>query len=221
MNLIRTSSTLFASRYPENPEDSKMPTPLSSFFAGKVKDNLMVRLYVVVAKALRKSFIHYRTKSRQQEDGKTVCLSAVFALPIALFFLLIVRQHDLYAQGTDSCKISLPAIAAIESSNRPHAVGDGGKALGLYQIHPAVFEEFNKANKTRYRHHSHALEPITATLIADWYLHVRIPQILRWLKEPITRDSVLTCWNMGCGAVKKGRVAKGYIAKYRAIAEAA
>lgn len=29
----------------------------------------------------------------------------------------------------------LPLLAQIESSNNPNAIGDGGRAIGLYQIH--------------------------------------------------------------------------------------
>jgi len=35
----------------------------------------------------------------------------------------------------------LPILAQVESNNNPNAVGDNGKALGLYQIHAGYWED--------------------------------------------------------------------------------
>jgi len=124
--------------------------------------------------------------------------------------------HSDYAQGiADYIRVDLSAIAKIESSGNPGAIGDGGKALGLYQIHPALIQDWNKANPSRLKAHSDALEPITAHELAEWYLHTRIPQILKWLKKPITKRNILICWNAGCGRVANPpAMTRAYIAKY-------
>lgn len=38
----------------------------------------------------------------------------------------------------------LDAIAIVESNGNPHAVGDGGRALGAYQIHRAYWKDGTK-----------------------------------------------------------------------------
>jgi hypothetical protein len=38
----------------------------------------------------------------------------------------------------------LPAIEMVESSGRADAVGDGGKAVGILQIHPIMVEDVNR-----------------------------------------------------------------------------
>ena len=119
-------------------------------------------------------------------------------------------------------RISLDAIAQIESSGNPRAINrkdNGGRgSYGLYQLSPYVVGDFNKAHKSSYKAQIHALEPITAHLIADWYLHKKIPAYLKHFKKPVTLENVLTAYNMGIGAVVKGRVATAYIAKYRRLA---
>jgi hypothetical protein len=35
----------------------------------------------------------------------------------------------------------LPVLAQVESNNNPNAVGDGGKAIGIYQIHAEYWED--------------------------------------------------------------------------------
>jgi hypothetical protein len=114
--------------------------------------------------------------------------------------------------------IDLSAIKTIESSGRVNAIGDGGKALGEFQLHKAVIDDYNRAFKTSYSH-SEALNPKTAHKIAHWYFHNRIPSLLKHYKRPLTLENVLTSYNMGIGAVLKGKTAKNYIQKYRRLAQ--
>jgi soluble lytic murein transglycosylase-like protein len=44
----------------------------------------------------------------------------------------------------------LAALVAVESSGNPFAVGDGGKAVGALQIHPAVVADVNRIAGTSY-----------------------------------------------------------------------
>jgi len=38
----------------------------------------------------------------------------------------------------------LPLLIAIESGGNPNAIGDGGLAVGILQIHPCVVEDVNR-----------------------------------------------------------------------------
>ena len=42
----------------------------------------------------------------------------------------------------------LVAIATVESSNNPNAVGDAGKAIGVYQIHKGYWQDAVEFDKT-------------------------------------------------------------------------
>lgn len=115
-----------------------------------------------------------------------------------------------------SVTISLHAIGLIESSGNSKAVGDGGKALGKFQLHQSVVDEYNRFHNTSYLH-KNALDAHISEQIASWYLHKRIPQLLRHFKQPITLENILTAYNMGIGNVIKGKRATNYITKYRRL----
>lgn len=110
--------------------------------------------------------------------------------------------------------VSLQAISFIESSHNASAIGDGGKALGLYQLHSGVIKDFNRKHKTRYTHQD-ALDKTISERITNWYLHSELPRLLRHFKKEVSLENVLSAWNMGIGKVVKGKKAVRYIEKYR------
>lgn len=51
----------------------------------------------------------------------------------------------------DDCRFQ-SAIVAVESGGNPRAVGDGGEAVGLYQIRPVLVEDLNRiAGRPKWR----------------------------------------------------------------------
>lgn len=149
--------------------------------------------------------------------------SAVLALGIlfSFSFLPAYSEGALNSALQTSEHINLDVIAQIESSGNASAIGDGGKALGLYQIHPPVIIEYNRA-KHVHKAHSCALEPRCATQVAEWYLGVRIPQILHWMKKPVTTQNILICWNAGCGRIANPpAIIRNYLAKYERLTKEA
>lgn len=113
--------------------------------------------------------------------------------------------------------IDLHAIAQIESSGRASAVGDGGKALGMYQLHQGVITDYNRAHNARIKHQD-ALEPKIGLMVASWYLNTKIPQYLAHYRLPDTLENRLTAYNQGILSVIKGRVAHEYVRRYRIFA---
>lgn len=113
-------------------------------------------------------------------------------------------------------EINLKAMALIESSNNPQAVSFLGAKYGrgLHQISEIALKDFNSANPKKYSP-DQLFNPAVNTEIANWLLNVRIPQILKANRLPLSEENILTCYNMGCGAVKKNKRAETYIKKYR------
>lgn len=60
-----------------------------------------------------------------------------FALCACAFLSLAAGRADRY-------QTLLPAIEQVESGGRADAVGDGGKAVGILQIHPIMVEDVNR-----------------------------------------------------------------------------
>ncbi len=63
----------------------------------------------------------------------------------------------------------LDAIARIESHGDPHAVGDGGRALGAYQIHRAYWEDGTGLLGVNWPHRD-AADPKKARRVVKAYL---------------------------------------------------
>lgn len=84
------------------------------------------------------------------------------------------------AWGTSPTKISaridsnvdliLPALAKVESSNNPNAVGDGGKAIGIYQIHWAYWKDATDHDKSIGGSYRDCFDPVYAEKIVRAYL---------------------------------------------------
>lgn len=112
--------------------------------------------------------------------------------------------------------INLSAIAYIESSNRPHVIGDKhlkNHAYGLYQIRKPLISDFNHATKANYTEKD-MLDPSKAVKVAYWAFNKYYPSILRHSKKEVTEIALLTCWNMGQGSYLKGKRATDYQRKY-------
>lgn len=63
----------------------------------------------------------------------------------------------------------ISALIMVESGGDPALVGDGGKALGILQIHWGVVQDVNRNYGTRYRHKD-VLVPVIARRICKLYL---------------------------------------------------
>lgn len=63
--------------------------------------------------------------------------------------LAIMLAMPLTASATPSDRL-LDAICAVESGGKADAIGDNGKAVGAYQIHPAVVADVNRLTGSHY-----------------------------------------------------------------------
>lgn len=133
------------------------------------------------------------------------------------FFLCALVDATSRDVLAENATINLEALSLVESSGRANAIGDGGKALGLLQIHSALVSDFNRLNRTNLKHKD-VLNPVIAKKIANWALHVYFPLILKskGIKAP-SEAQILTCYNMGCGAVLKNKIATSYVQKYNSF----
>lgn len=86
----------------------------------------------------------------------------------------------------------IDALSIVESNNNPDAVGDGGKAAGILQMHSPVVEDVNDFYGTNYAWPRDAFNPATAREICRLYLE-------RWLKYVLAAGPVdaARIWNGG------------------------
>lgn len=103
-------------------------------------------------------------------------------------------------------KINLEAIARIESSGNAKAFNWKTKATGLFQITPICLKDWNACHPAGpvYKE-SDLWDAKVNREIADWYLHERIPQMLRFYGIPQNTENVLIAFNWGIGNLKEHR----------------
>lgn len=119
-------------------------------------------------------------------------------MKLILFFLL---SWSVYSQ-TNSFEPFFKAISKIESNNNPNAIGDGGLAVGVVQIHKGCLQDANEFGKTKYNH-SDCFDPEISKIIVFNYLK-RYQNKHNWEFEKMAKVH-----NGGCNFAKKsGQAAK-------------
>lgn len=84
------------------------------------------------------------------------------------------------------------ALIMAESGNNPKAIGDGGKAVGILQIHKICVEDVNRIYATDFVWPRDAQDPITAKEICRLYLTHYLKSVL----NPAPSDAA-RIWNGG------------------------
>ena len=69
-------------------------------------------------------------------------------MSVILFTTLLLPCRLANADLGDNIDKLLPALALVESRNDPKAVGDGGDAIGIYQIHQSYWQDAVDFDKT-------------------------------------------------------------------------
>lgn len=114
--------------------------------------------------------------------------------------------------------VDMDAVKHIESRGNPRAVSEAG-AIGLYQVMPITLKSYNQRHKRDYTKEDLFNGDVNEK-IADWYLHTRIPEMLRYYDIKVNDYNVLWAYNAGIGRVRQGVMpeeTKGYIRKYQRI----
>jgi hypothetical protein len=106
----------------------------------------------------------------------------------------------------------LAALAMVESGGRSLAIGDGGKAYGVLQIHACVVQDVNRLTGSRWTHLD-AFDPAKAKEIAGAYL-AHYASEDRLGRKPRAEDYA-RIWNGGPEGHRK-RSTDRYWAKVRA-----
>ena len=103
------------------------------------------------------------------------------------FLSLAAGKADRYAR-------LLPAIEQVESGGKSDAVGDGGKAVGILQIHPIMVKDVNRIlGEERYT-------------LADRLDPAKSREMFRVYSDHYAKgdaEKAARCWNGGPGGHKK------------------
>lgn len=120
-----------------------------------------------------------------------------------------------------SDEMLLMAIGIVESRLDHFAVGDGGRALGAYQMHPEAWQDANALLKSQGRRtykRNAWRDSAVQKHMASAYLEV-IRTRLRGAGYPYPTDAQLAaCWNLGPGgAIRNGLPLTDYAKRVASI----
>lgn len=152
-------------------------------------------------------------------------LNALGIMVMAGFVILMVKGCSSFAVASEWLDLSI--IATIESSGHPDAYNRHSGAVGMYQITPICLKDYVQANKTHYNIED-MYNPNISYAVANWYLNIRIPSLLRYYGIEDTIDNRLIAYNWGIGHLFSyihrkghgGRIPKqtrDYINKYHGL----
>jgi soluble lytic murein transglycosylase-like protein len=107
-------------------------------------------------------------------------------------------------------KVFLQAIAKVESSNNPTAVGDKGKAIGLYQIWYVYWQDAVEYNPQIGGKYEDCFDPKYAEKVVIAYLN-------RYGKKAVKEKDYETLARIHCGGPvgHKKKATEGYWVKVR------
>ena len=103
--------------------------------------------------------------------------------------------------------ILLPAIATVESNDNHMAVGDGGKAWGLYQLHMIAVKDVNQEYGRNYRPRDRYDKEKSKT-IAYLYLRILAKRYEKKTGKKTTLEVLARCFNGGPNGWSKSSTKK-------------
>lgn len=145
-------------------------------------------------------------------------------IPVRIaFFCILLWVGGCFGQSAGVCAqevdIDLDSIIQIESGWNPSALNKKDDSRGLCQITPILLKEWNTFQKDQYTMND-LYDPQINMRIAYWYLHYRIPQMLRYYKKEVNLRNVLWAYNAGISRVLEGvvpKITQDYFRKYEAM----
>lgn len=97
----------------------------------------------------------------------------------------------------------LDAVAMIESSGNIHAIGDNGKARGMFQLHEAAWSDAKQRNPLVVDYCIGATNATASRLAAKTYLTILAERFEKRVKRKPTHGELYACYNMGFGSFAK------------------
>ncbi len=122
--------------------------------------------------------------------------SCQILLSVILFTALLLPCKLANADVGSDINRLLPALAYVESGNNPKAVGDGGDAIGIYQIHRAYWQDAVDFDKTLGGSYNDCFNPEYAERVVRAYLK-------RYAPTNATVEQLARIHNGGCSILKK------------------
>ncbi len=162
----------------------------------------------------------YPKPVKRETDWLDVAFGVLAALIFAgaFFFLFFLANAD--AQEIKPA-INMEAIAQIESSGNPRAWNKRDDSRGLFQITPICLKEWNNFHPKDQLTMDDLWDASVNRKVAEWYINVRIPAMLRHYNKPESVANQIVAYNAGISYVVKNKplpkITRDYLAKYERL----
>ena len=100
----------------------------------------------------------------------------------------------------------LNAVAMVESSNNPKAIGDSGNAMGMFQLHKPAWEQISKQRELAGLENwswAYALDKDISSIYASAYMDWLSNSLKAKLKREPLNWEVYAAYNRGLGGFTK------------------
>lgn len=129
------------------------------------------------------------------------------------FVLALLLAFSLSSYATELDQI-FDVIKYVETENKVDAIGDGGKAYGIVQIHQICVADVNRIYGTSYTHED-AFDVVCAKEIFTLYLSAGVKRFKRkYIRDP-TESEIVRMWNGGIYRGYRINATERYLRKYR------
>ncbi len=128
----------------------------------------------------------------------------------------------------EGAEVDIATVIQIESSGNPNAYNAKSGAIGLMQITPICYKDWEQYQSWKHNNPNVIMfNPEWNKIIGTWYLNTRIPQMLKAFKIKDTVEARLACYNAGIGVYKAYKEGKrklpretiNYINKYHKLVD--
>lgn len=153
--------------------------------------------------------------NQPNDEDKIFSFCVLFLIVVSAIILILATCTPAHAET-----INMNKIMMIESGGRNiNSSIKSEHAIGIFQITPILLKEYNFLHSTSYTRKDLFDKSLNYN-IANWYLNVRIPQMLKANKKPVNVRSVLIAYNAGISYIINDKtlpaVTVRYLRKYGA-----
>lgn len=178
---------------------------------GKPRFNSLAERRAFKDRQHKKFMITLRAESNRSTEGLAFSMLLGVLILAAIFAVIFVGP--VHAENIDLHKIMM-----IESAGNARAYNpqDGGR--GLYQITAICLKEYNAFHPRDQYTPEDLWNTSISNLIADWYLNIRIPQMLKAYGLADNPRNRIIAYNAGIRTLVQNReiplITKRYLKKY-------
>ncbi len=128
-------------------------------------------------------------------------------------FLIVLLSLSLSSFAGNNLTHIVTVLKQVESLGDTQAIGDGGKAYGVLQIHKVCVNDINRYYNTNYTHED-AFDEICSEEMFNLYIGMGIKLYIKKYSVKPSEEDIVRMWNGGCYKGYKYKATEKYYLRY-------